>query len=235
MPQATVANAAAPRTENLALILQEMLTTIVRLRAKRQQDSDAGSFRNHMRELVKTAAQDARNRGGYPTEYIRMATLAVVGFLDETILTLQNPVFANWPRQPLQEELFGNQLAGEVFFQNLQELLGRGDSDDLADVLEVHYLCLLLGYTGRYSMGNRGELQQFMSSTADKIRRIRGEFAGLSLAWKPPVEHVQAARDPWTLRFLIGAVACFVLAILLFVVYKLVLESGASVLPTTVS
>ena len=235
MPQATVASAAARRTENLALILQEMFTTIVRLRANRHPVSDAGSFRDHIREAVRTAAQDARNRAGYPTEYIKMATLAVVGFLDETILTLQNAVFANWPRQPLQEELFGNQLAGEVFFQNLQELLGRGDSDDLADVLEVHYLCLLLGYSGRYSMGNRGELQSFMTSTAEKIRRIRGEFAGLSLAWKPPAEQVKAARDPWTRRFLIGAAACFVLAILLFVVYKLTLDAGASGLQAMVS
>jgi type VI secretion system protein ImpK len=126
-------------------------------------------------------------------------------------------------------------MAGEVFFQNLQELLGRGDSEDLADVLEVHYLCLLLGFSGRYSMGNSGELQSFMRSTAEKIRRIRGEFAGLSPAWKPPVERVEAARDPWTRRFLIGAVACLVLAVLLFVVYTVVLSSGASGLQAMVS
>jgi type VI secretion system protein ImpK len=235
MPQATVANAAPPRSENLALILQELFTAVVRLRANRQQVSDAESFRAHIREAVRTAAQEARNRAGYPTDDIRMATLAVVGFLDETILTLQSPLFANWPRQPLQEELFGNQLAGEIFFQNLQELLGRSDSQDLADVLEVHYLCLLLGFTGRYSMGNRGELQSFMSSTAAKIRRIRGDFAGLAPGWKPPAEQVKTARDPWTRRFLIAAVACFVLAILLFVVYKVALGSGASTLQTMVS
>jgi len=57
----------------------------------------------------------------------------------------------------------------------------------------------------------------------------------LSLAWKPPVEQVKAARDPWTRRFLIGAVACFVLAILLFVVYKLALDAGASGLQAMVS
>ena len=77
-------------------------------------------------------------------------------------------------------------MAGEVFFQNLQELLGRNDSEDLADVLEVHYLCLLLGYGGRYSLGNRGELQSIMSATARKIQRIRGDFAGLSPGWNRP-------------------------------------------------
>ena len=69
-----------------------------------------------------------------------MATLAVVGFLDESILNTRNPLFADWPRKPLQEELFGIHMAGEVFFQNVEQLLGRNDSADLADLLEVHYL-----------------------------------------------------------------------------------------------
>jgi type VI secretion system protein ImpK len=235
MTQVPAAQPAPSRPENLALIFQEMFTAIVRLRSNRQAVSDAESFRHHIREAVKTAAQEARNRAGYSTEDIRKATLAVVGFLDETILNLQNPLFANWPRQPLQEELFGTHMAGEVFFQDLQELLGRNDSEDLADVLEVHYLCLLLGYSGRYSIGNRGELQSIMDATARKIQRIRGDFAGLAPAWKPPVERVKTAQDPWARRLLFGAVACFALAVLLWVVYKLVLGSGAASLQTIVS
>ncbi|MGD0360694.1 MAG: DotU family type IV/VI secretion system protein [Bryobacteraceae bacterium] len=235
MPPAPAGQPGTTRPENLALIFQELFTAIVRLRSNRQTVSDAESFRHHIREAVKNAAQEAQNRGGYVTEDIRKATLAVVGFLDETILNLQSPLFANWPRQPLQEELFGTHMAGEVFFQNLQELLGRGDSEDLADVLEVHYLCLLLGYAGRYSLGNRGELQSIMGLTAKKIQRIRGEFAGLSPAWTPPAEQVKKARDVWASRLLYGAVGCLVLALLLFVVYKLVLGSAASGLRTIVS
>jgi len=235
MPQVRNAPPAPSRAENLALIFQELFTAIVRLRANRQEISDAESFRHHIREAVKTAAQEARNQAGYSTEDIRKATLAVVGFLDETILNLQNPLFANWPRQPLQEELFGTHMAGEVFFQNLEELLGRVDSEDLADVLEVHYLCLLLGYGGRYSIGNRGELQSIMGATARKIQRIRGDFAGLSPGWKPPLEQVHAAQDKWARGLLIGALSCFVLAVLLFAIYKLALASGASGLQTIAS
>jgi type VI secretion system protein ImpK len=228
MAQTTPANTAPARPENLALIFQELFTAIERLRSNRQAVTDAESFRHHIREAVKTAAQEARNRASYSTDDIRMATLAVVGFLDETILSLQNPLFADWPRQPLQLELFGHQVAGEVFYQNLQQLLARSDSDDLADVLEVHYLCLLLGYRGQYSLGNRGELQSIMSSTAQKIRHIRGEFAGLAPAWRAPQEHFEAARDPWTRRLMVAAVACVVLAVVLLVLYKVVLVSGAS-------
>ena len=235
MPQVPTSPQAPSRPENLALIFQELRTAIVRLRSNRQAVSDSDSFRHHIREAVKTAAQEAHNKAGYSTEDIRKATLAVVGFLDETILNLQSPLFANWPRQPLQEELFGTHMAGEVFFQNLQELLGRNDSEDLADLLEVHYLCLLLGYSGRYSLGNRAELQSIMAATARKIHRIRGDFAGLSPGWKPRAEQIIVAKDPWARRFLYGAVACFVLAVLIFVVYKLVLGSAASGLQAIVS
>ncbi len=80
----------------------------------------------------------------------------------------------------MQEELFGTHMAGEIFFQNLQSLLGRSDSPDLADLLEVHYLCLLLGYRGRYSVGSTGELQAAMQATADKIRQDRASLKALS-------------------------------------------------------
>ncbi len=221
-------NAAPARPENLPLIFQEVFTAIVRLQSNRQAVSDSESFRQQIREAVKTAAQQARNQAGYASEDIRMATLAVVGFLDETILNLQSPTFSNWPRQPMQEEMFGVHTAGEVFFENLQDLLGRADSADLADVLEVHYLCLLLGYRGRYSLGNRGDLQAVMSAAARKITHIRGEFTGLACGWQAPAEPVRKARDPWTRRLVAGAAACFVLAVVLFLVYKLALGSGAS-------
>lgn len=215
------------RLENLALRFQEVLTAIVRVRSNRQSFTDAESFRYHMREALKAAAQEARNRAGYSGEDIRMATLAVVGFLDESILNAGNPLFADWPRKPLQEELFGIHMAGEVIFQNIQQLLGRIDSADLADLLEVHYLCLLLGYTGRYSGSRGGELQAIMASMADKIRRIRGAFGPLSPAWAPEGEVVAAAKDSWVKILFMAAVACLALTLILFAIFKVTLGSGA--------
>ena len=51
-----------------------------------------------------------------------------------------------------------------------------------------------------------------------------GQFGGV----RPVVARVRQAEDPWSRRFLIGAVASLVLAIVLFMVYKLVLDAGAS-------
>jgi type VI secretion system protein ImpK len=215
------------RPDNLALLFQEVLTAVVRLRANRQVAADANAFRHHTLEALKTAANQAL-AAGYTADDTRLATFAAVAFLDESVLNSGSPVFADWPRKPLQAELFGTHLAGEEFFRNLQQLLGRGDSADLADLIEVHYLCLLLGFGGRYSAGQRGELAQIMNLTGEKIRRIRGRFGELSPAWRPPKEKAVNRTDPWVRRWGIIAAVCAALTVLMFVGYMFGLNSVLS-------
>jgi type VI secretion system protein ImpK len=213
---------------NLALIFQEILTATVRLRANRQPVSDAESFRAHMREALKTARQQSRAQG-YSDDDFRTAVLAVVALLDESILNSGNPKFADWPRRPLQEELFKEHKAGEIFFENIQRLLAQPDSTALADVLEVHDLCLLLGYGGRYSFGNKGELRSIRELIAAKIRRIRPYNPALAPDWAPPIQASRRSQiDPWVRRFAYAALACMVLMVVVFISFRIVLSASAS-------
>ena len=123
------------RPENLALLFQDVLTAIVRLRSNRQGVIDAAAFRHQIREALKNAASRALS-AGYTADDTRHATFAAVAFLDESVLNSRNPIFAEWLRKPLQAELFGTHTAGEEFFVSLQQLLGRGDSADLADLMK---------------------------------------------------------------------------------------------------
>ena len=77
------------RPENLALLFQDVLTAIVRLRANRQGVTDANAFRHHMREALKTAASQAL-AAGYTADDTKHATFAAVAFLDESVLNSQN-------------------------------------------------------------------------------------------------------------------------------------------------
>lgn len=212
------------RTETLALLYQEVLTAIVRLRANRQGVADAQSFRYQTQSAINTASAQAL-AGGYTAEDVKLATFAVVAFLDESVLNSQNPIFADWLRKPLQEEIFGTHVAGELFFRNLQQLLGRADAPALADLLEIYYLCLLLGFGGRYS-GARGEISQAAHATGEKIARIRGRSNQISPAWALPTEAARARRDPWIRPLGVAAAVCAAVMIVLFVVYQLVLSSG---------
>jgi len=213
---------------NLALGFQEIFTAVVRLRYNRQAVLDAETFRAQMRQALRVAEQEARGRG-CTAEDVKQVIFAVVAFLDESILNSRNPLFADWPRKPLQEELFGTHMAGEVFFQNLQKLLGQTDSQELADLLEVYYLCVLLGFGGRYSMGNKGDLRSIMDAVGEKIRRIRGYSPDLSPAWMLPKEAARlTSGDPWVRRLGIAAISCAALALLLFVIFRFSLGSGIS-------
>lgn len=226
-PTAPAAFGTERRPENLAFVFQEIFTVIERLRSNRQPVTDANAFRHQMREAIKLADQEARKRGYDPQE-IQLAIFAAVAFLDESILNLRSPVFADWPRQPMQEEYFGHHVAGEVFFQHLKNLLKMNDSQSLADLLEVFQLPLLLGFAGRYSLAGRGELVPIMQAVSEKIHRIRRANGQLSPdAYPPPSQGpAQAASDPWLKWFLIGGVACLLLCVGAYAFYYFGLQSG---------
>ena len=216
------------RLENLAFVFQELLTVGERLRSNRQQVADAASFRAQIWGAVRQAEEDARRRA-YPTDDIELAVFAAVAFLDESILNLRLPVFADWPRQPLQEERYGHHVAGEIFFQNLTKLMTRTDSHELADLLEMYQLALLLGFAGRYSMGGRGDLRGITMQTGERIQRIRQTSAWLAPGWQLPAEApVKTGGDPWVSRMAVILIACVVLAVVLFGVFVVLLNQGSN-------
>ena len=210
----------------VALAYQEVFTAIVRLRYNRQTVSSADSFRTQMMQALGIAEQEARSRGCNP-EDLNQAKFALVAFLDESALGCRNPAFADWQRLPVQAQLYGHQLAGEVFFQELQKTLNRSDSAETADLLEVYYLCLLLGFKGRYAAG--GDLRSIMASIQEKIRRVRGPSSVLSPRGAIPADAVRLVQsDPWLRRLMIGAAVIAGVAVILFAAFKFVLITGAS-------
>jgi type VI secretion system protein ImpK len=222
-------SAISTRRGNLALALQEGFTVAARLRANRQQPTnDAAAFRAHVKSLLSGADRDARARG-YDPDFVRLAIYAYVAFLDETVLNSSQPMFAAWTRQPLQEEVFGEHMAGENFFRYLSDLMSRQDSEDLADLLEVYLICLLLGFHGKYGANDPGSVQSIVMSVQQKIHRIRGPgTAGPAIWMLPQNEIVKKAADPWFRRLITGTAGAVVLAIVLWTAYYLLLRRQTS-------
>jgi type VI secretion system protein ImpK len=216
----------APRVNSLALCFQEALTAIVRVRFQRQQVQDSESFRAQMRRSLQSAMQEARSLG-YSSDTVQMGVFAAVGFLDESVLNLQSTVFSDWARRPLQEELFGGHLAGEMFFTNLRNLLGQQDSAEVADALEVHCLCLEMGYRGRYALGDSGELHQLLRQALGKIERTRGP-ASLMPPIVAPAVPAARTKDPWTRALFATTCILAVLTVVAFGGYEILLGSGVS-------
>jgi type VI secretion system protein ImpK len=210
---------------HLAGALQECITAIVRLRAGRQPVTDAAAFRAQLTQLLARAEQEALALG-FSTADARIALFAVVAFLDESVLNARTAALADWARRPLQDELFGGHMGGEWFFQHLEQLMARPDSPQLADLLEVHQLCLLLGFRGKYGAGDPGAIHAITSRIAERMARVRGPGGDLAPAWRPPADKVDA-RDPWLRRLVIGAITSVVLLVGLWGAFALTLRSSS--------
>lgn len=213
------------RDTRLSLIYQEFLTGVVKLRAGRETVADAEAFRANIRAALAEGDAESRRQGYSDTE-IQLARFGIVAFLDETVLNSGLDVFSSWARKPLQEELFGVHVAGEIFFQNLDRLLRQPDSEHLAELLEVYYLCLLLGFGGRYSRSSGAELRVYRDQLAARIARIRGEV--VKPAEVPPARAMAPLADPWVARLTWAAGACLILVLLLFITFKWSLAGGLS-------
>jgi len=225
----------ASKLDRLALLYEGILTAIVRVQTGRQKVQELESFRSRMKQALREIA-DAAARRGYSAEDVQEAHFAVVAFLDETVLTVQDGDASQWARKSLGEELFDQRSAGEVFFKRLETLRANRDSQELAEVLEVYYTCLILGYEGKFAGDSKAELQLLMSNLRERIERIFGrspEFSPDAALPEEPVV-IQAAADPLDKQVKLFALAALVLAFLCFVGFSLHLSSKSSAIEHTI-
>jgi len=192
------------------------------MHAQRPHASVAETFRSRLKTVLADVERDAI-AAGYSAQDIRDTHFAVVAFLDSVVLHSDDPVKAEWERQTLQEELFGQTDAGVVFFDKLEHFRSRPDSEHLADVLEVYLLCLLLGFEGRYSGRLRGELDNIAEKVRRRIDDIRGVSGQISPSGLPPsaptAQTPQTARRVDRVRWV--ALAIGILTLLLFLLFKI--------------
>ncbi len=221
VPSSGIPSAALRRTENLALMLQEVLTVATRLQSRSQAVGSPQAFRGQFVLTLRSATQEAARRA-YPPQDVEMAAFAVVALIDEVVAGAGNAAFADWVANPLSRELFQVSDSGGLFFRNLDAILARPDSQDLADLLEVYLLVMLLGLRGSRA-GDPAGLQHYRDIVGARIRRIRGaSYAPVSPYPAPPApetgrESVWNKRIPWIAGGVVGG------ALLLFLLFKAIL------------
>jgi type VI secretion system protein ImpK len=134
-------------------------------------------------------AKDLRAQG----EDIDAAKYAYCAALDEIILSSQFGLRAAWERRPLQLALFGDQLAGEHFFDRLDALRGKGGTR--LQALQVFHMCLLLGFHGKYALDNGDKLAYMTARLGDEIAHIKGKSVGFAPRAARPDQVVNKLRS----------------------------------------
>ncbi len=118
---------------------------------------------------------------------------ALAAYLDEAVRVKSASQSDAWNQMPLQAELFGDRLAGVHFFDRLEKIRQR----DSTAILKVYYLCLALGFEGRYHIIGRAELDQLI----EELRRTLWPRVDVQLFMKSHVEIEASQRSfrfPWT-------------------------------------
>ena len=138
------------------------------LQLKRSSDpGDADAMRQKIDEQFRALESKAR-QADVPAEDVNLAKYAIAAFIDEMILTSSWPLKDSWADKPLQLAYFNDFAAGEEFYNKVETL--RASKKNA--VLEVYYLCLALGFRGKYVDLQGMEKKKVLMDTM--LREIRG-------------------------------------------------------------
>lgn len=111
-------------------------------------------------------------RGGFPREDFEQARFAVCAWIDEALLNAPWKKRSIWLKDQLQRQFYNTTDAGEEFFDRLSSI-----GLHQREVREVFYLCLALGFTGRYCHpGDEYQLEQIKTSN---LKLLLGSSVGL--------------------------------------------------------
>lgn len=210
----------APRqSKSLADLMYDgfYLMFLVRNRAA---PNDADAFRTRLKEFLDEFERNAK-RVDIPTEDIFAAKYAFCAAMDEHILSSRLSIRDSWERQPLQLAFFGDQLAGERFFERLEALRAEGAAR--LQSLEVYHLCLLLGFRGKYLLESPEKLGYLVGRLGDEIAHFKGKRPGFAPDWAPPdsVRHALRRNVPlWTVLSGYALIAMLVFAGLQTLIYR---------------
>jgi type IV/VI secretion system ImpK/VasF family protein len=137
-----------------------------------------------MQNLFQEVGKEAMNVG-YSAEEIDDANCITAAFVDETVGKL---LARHQPWTPLFATMFSRTDAGEAVFQRLHSIQGRPASAHQRDLLEIYYLCFLLGYEGRFAgwQNEREDYKEQMRRQIDGLRPIDPRLSPLANLQGPP-------------------------------------------------
>ena len=123
---------------------------------------------------------------GYEAAIVQTARYCLCSAIDEAALSSEWAIDSAWASHSLLYTFFSDTSGGETFFSKLDEVraslaAGRHDEEVSAevDLLEVLYICLALGFSGKYRILDDGEarLDQLRQTIYELIKEKRGVVA----------------------------------------------------------
>ncbi len=191
---------AQPRTESvrqirsLADLMHDGFYLLFMLR-NRAVPVDAQRFRDSVKRFLDDFERNARRQNAAADD-IYDGKYAFCAAVDEAVLGSGLSIRDEWERQPLQLVLFGEQLAGEHFFDKLEDLRAQGARR--VQALEIFHRCLLHGFRGKYLLEGPEKVSYLIARVGDEVVHHKGKRAIFAPHWAIPdrVRHVLRNEVP---------------------------------------
>jgi type VI secretion system protein ImpK len=128
--------------------------------------------------------EDRATAQGVPHRLAQQAAWALSALIDDIVLNTPWGRHSSWPQQNLVATLFREVDAGERFFERLAEL--ERNAGGSRELLELMYLCLALGFEGRYRIAAQRttSLVDLREGLYRLLRRPEAEATELSPSWR---------------------------------------------------
>jgi len=180
-----------------------------------------------LRQRINSTFENLRHRAAQldiPSADAMEAIYALAAFMDEQILRSPWPARQQWMAQPLQLAYFHETTAGEGFFHRLA---GLEVDPARAHVVQIYYLCLTLGFQGKFAVGHPGEWAAVIERTGNDLsRRLPGGGEHISPAAYPNRRQLNFSARQFPI---VGAAIAFAgLAVVLFIVLVATISFSAN-------
>lgn len=103
------------------------------------------------------------------------ARFAVIAWLDETMMKSAWTGKNDWRTNLLQRKYYNTFAAGEEFFEKLEKL-----EPDQNEIREVYHLCLMAGFSGKYTAFEKDDPQTLNHVIARNLKRLTGTSDNLT-------------------------------------------------------
>jgi type VI secretion system protein ImpK len=189
---------AAPGLNPLVEAAIPLLVLAGHLRATLQA-ADVPGIRRHALEALGRFEQRAQS-SGVAAKTVIAARYALCATLDEAVLSTPWGGQSAWAQQTLLVTLHREAWGGEKFFEMLRRI--SVDPESYHDLIELQYLCLAVGFSGKYQV-SEGGYAQIAQVRQDTYRRIHEQNGAVSSELAPRWKGVEDRRSrliryvPW--------------------------------------
>ena len=164
------------KEQSLSTLCTDLLLIIIKMRDA----TDLGET-SALRKLVTYYINQFHKnclKAGFTPETIELVKYALIATLDETVLSIPGEARDFWIANPMQLEIFGNNIAGEEFYRKLDQLMHTPEEN--RNILEIYYMCLCLGFQGKYLLKDPQEREVIISRLASILVKCGTPFDSLS-------------------------------------------------------